>query len=274
MLLQEEQSAQLRAAVWGDIHLPGGERVGAGVNPLREMIEEDMREMAWEEGGQLWEAWEGTREAETVWTPEWLREFSKLDVGMLWELREDRMKEQAEHAEKEEACGEGATGQEEDPLQESGRDMSAGGNVGGGDAGGGEGWVRGQLKCKLCDYRGSKQQRRLHMMSKHGWLGEVSSLAFENKCVICGMRMCGIRSVQNHYQSYVKTGSCKGIGHNRPIEPPLKVVKEWKCAPCQVWVPGGERGRLHVRRHLEHLRSKAWQRGNERELGLREAFFH
>ena len=161
--------------------------------------------------------------------------------------------EKEEEEESKDGGGEGAQGVGEEPEEEY--------------------RARGQLRCKVCTFIGSAPQRRRHMVAKHGWLGEVSGLAFDNKCAICGAVMSGVRSIQNHYESYVKTGSCKGIGHNRPVEPKVKTVKEWKCQHCQAWVQGGENGRKHAKTHLEYLRSKAWQRGNEEVLGLREGFF-
>ena len=41
----------------------------AGENPLRKLVEGDMREIAVEEGGRLLEAWERASEADSVYLP-------------------------------------------------------------------------------------------------------------------------------------------------------------------------------------------------------------
>ena len=82
------------------MHLKGGGRIEAGKNPLRDLIESDFAEMAKTEGGKLMEAWEGAQEAETIWTGEWLREFSKANIEMIWEVKEDEEREQLKEEEK------------------------------------------------------------------------------------------------------------------------------------------------------------------------------
>ena len=110
---------------------------------MRDMAEEESR---WGDR-DVWAAWDNAKQAENIWTEQWIQAFGRIDAQWIWELREWRLEEEGKAADREEkerrrnvrAERMGEEGQLAEDRGEGGKDDGVEGDGGGGEQVSGKG---------------------------------------------------------------------------------------------------------------------------------------